>query len=131
MRCYGLAGVLVLTIAAGVRAEEKQEPKYKQDGNDLVVSLQVQANNSEHALFAWTEGGDKEITLRYLLVQNPDAFHRSLKWVTVEWRLAGKKEGDVKVKGVEPVKLNVKTADLKGFAEQVKKVAEAGEKKGG
>jgi hypothetical protein len=131
MRCYGLAGVVAVVLAAGARAEDKPELTYKQDGNDLVVSLKVRANNSEHALVAWTEGGDKELTLRYVLVQNPDAFHRSLKWVTAEWRLAGKKEADVKVKGVDPAVLNLKTADLKGFAEQVQKVAEAGEKKGG
>jgi hypothetical protein len=64
-------------------------------------------------------------------VQNTDAFVRSRKEVTVEWRLAGKTEADVKVKGVEPVKLNAKTADLKGFAEELQKVVQAGEKKGG
>lgn len=131
MRCYGLAGVMVLALAAGVRAEDKPEVTYKQDGNDLVVSLKVTANNSPHALFAWADGSDKELTLRYFLVQNTDAFVRSRKEVTVEWRLAGKKEADVKVKGVEPVKLNVKTADLKGFAEELQKVVQAGEKKGG
>lgn len=129
MKAFTLAGVLALAMAAGVRAaDDKPEVTYKQDGNDLVVSVKVRLNSSPHALFAWVEGTDKEPVLRYLVVQNPDVFNRSLKWTTVEWRLPGKKEADVKVK-VDGVTMHAKTADLKGFAEQVKGVVEAGEKR--
>ena len=129
MRFHGLAAVALVLAMSAVRADDKPEVTYKQDGADVVVSVKARANNSPHALIATTEGSDKALTLRYVLVQNPDIFVRSMKWVTVEWRLVGKKEEDVKVKGVERVELNVKTADLKAFADQVQKVVEAGEKK--
>lgn len=132
MRAQLLAGVVVAVVAAaGVRAADEPKPKFTQDGNDLVVSVEVTANNSAHALLAWTEGDDKALTLKYVLVQNTSIFVRSQKRVTVEWRLPGKKEADVTVKGVEPVSVHLKTGELKPFAEQMKKLVEAGEKKGG
>lgn len=131
MRLHALVGVLVLGAVTGVRAADEAKLKYTQDGNDLVVSTQVTANNSAHALLTWTGGDDSAPTLRYILVQNTTAFVRSQKTVTVEWRLPGKKEADVKVKGVEGTQVNLKTGELQGFAEQMKKVVQAGEKRGG
>jgi hypothetical protein len=72
------------------RPGSEKQPKiaFKTDGNDCIASIQVTANNSPHAL--WTSyhvSADHVVTLSYCLIQNSDRFVRSLKTVTIEWRL--------------------------------------------
>jgi len=57
-------------------------------GKDVVASIQVRANDSPHALWtAYQVGTDNVVTLRYCLIQNSERFVRSMKAVTIEWRL--------------------------------------------
>ena len=88
----------------------KPELAFSQDGDDLVVTADVGANNSPHVL--WTRvsvnrakvipiGGSvaeaKEVhrvSLHYYIFQNRDLYHRSTKSVHVAWRLPGHTKGD-------------------------------------
>lgn len=80
-----------------------------QQGDDLFISLLVDANNSPHVL--WTKfhhsssrvipkGGSVEdavqesrVLLYYSVFQNRDLYTRSLKSVKIEWRLPGHRRG--------------------------------------
>jgi hypothetical protein len=69
---------------------EAKEPKiaFKNDGNDVIASIQIMANGSPHALTtSYDVGPNNVVTLRYCLIQNSDILVRCLKTVTVEWRL--------------------------------------------
>jgi hypothetical protein len=69
---------------------EAAEPKitFKNDGNDVIASIQVMANGSPHALStSYDVGTNNAVTLRYCLIQNSDIAVRCLKTVTIEWRL--------------------------------------------
>jgi hypothetical protein len=70
--------------------EKPTQPKiaFRTDGNDVIASIQVIANNSPHALWTVHEmSAQQVVTLRYCLIQNADRLVRSIKTVTVEWRL--------------------------------------------
>jgi hypothetical protein len=76
--------------AEAALGDQRKQPKValSRDGKDLVASIQIVANNSPHALWtAYQIGADNVVTLRYCLIQNPDRFVRSIKTVTIEWRL--------------------------------------------
>ena len=67
---------------------KQPEITFKTDGNDVLASIQVTANNSPHALStSYRIGADNIVTLHYTLIQNADRFVRSIKKVTIEWRL--------------------------------------------
>jgi hypothetical protein len=101
----GLVGLSLLLLAALGLAEARgpagrlvsspltqrvKQPRiaFKTDGKDVVASIQVMANNSPHALWtSYERGTDNVVALRYCLIQNPDRFVRSVKTVTIEWRL--------------------------------------------
>lgn len=79
---------------------------FAQDGDDLIVSLSVVANNSPHVL--WTDaivqtnrvippGGSvadarpaTRVCLMYCLIQNRDLYRRSKKTVDIKWRLTNR-----------------------------------------
>lgn len=82
---------------------------FEQDGEDLIVSTTVEANNSPHVL--WThvmvtstgrvmqsDGRLAEartmIWLEYCVIQNRDLIVRSLKDVKITWRVPGRKKDD-------------------------------------
>jgi hypothetical protein len=78
-----------LPMGQASSADPKQQPRieFRKDGADLIASIQVTANNSPHALWTSFQIIDKEVTLRYCLVQNRDRLVRSQKKVAIEWRL--------------------------------------------
>ncbi len=124
-----LVCVSLLSMASrDAGAEKKPDLKYSQDGNDLVVRMEVIANNSPHVL--WTgviDGGATRAALRYYIVQNTDLFVRSQKRVTVEWRLPGRKMGETEVRVDKEFAPN--TAELKALMPQLQKLIEAGEER--
>jgi hypothetical protein len=73
-----------------VPAPEAAQPKitFRNDGNDVIASIQIMANGSPHALWtAYDIGPNNVVTLRYCLIQNSDRLVRCIKTVTIEWRL--------------------------------------------
>ena len=109
-----------------VPADPKPELEYVQDGKDLVVRLQVVANNSPHALWTNVLGAEQDRpVLRYYVVQNQDCFVRSQKRVTVEWRLPGRKQDEVRVQVEE--RFTPGTAELRMLMPQLQRLVEAGE----
>jgi hypothetical protein len=77
-------------MADRVPAPEAAQPKisFRNDGNDVIASVQVTANGSPHALWtAYDISTNNVVTLRYCLIQNSDQLVRCLKSVTIEWRL--------------------------------------------
>ena len=89
---------------------QESDLTFAQDGDDLLVSLVVMANNSPHVL--WTRafvqtgkvipaGGTvaqakpaNRVSLMYCLIQNRDLFRRSNKSVVVKWRLPNRTRED-------------------------------------
>ncbi|HLW64362.1 MAG TPA: hypothetical protein VKS79_03515 [Gemmataceae bacterium] len=74
---------------AKIKADAAQ-PKisFRNDGNDVIASIQVTANGSPHALStSYDVGPNNVVTLRYCLIQNSDILVRCIKTVTIEWRL--------------------------------------------
>src|SRR4051812_42473489 len=88
---------------------EQPRLSFREDGDDLIVSLEATANNSPHVL--WTHvvvlcskviptGGRVDdappqttISLQYCVIQNRSRFVRSQKAVDVTWCLPGRKRG--------------------------------------
>jgi len=69
-----------------------QQPKLqiKRDGNDIVITTMIWANNSPHVLQTSWQRATKQlmtIELRYVLIQNKDLLVRSRKKIRVTWRL--------------------------------------------
>lgn len=97
--------------------KDKPELVFTQEGDDLVVSTTVTANNSPHVL--WTHvvvtggivlppGGRIEdakprttISLQYCVIQNRDWFVRSTKEVQITWRIPRQKKAGARFRAYE------------------------------
>jgi hypothetical protein len=75
-------------------AEATAKPTFKQDGDDLVITLEVLLNGCDdvHST-SWKEYSGV-YNLHYSVVQNLDSFIRTVKPITLEWRLKKHKMGD-------------------------------------
>lgn len=117
-------------IAAGppdAGGEKKPHLTFKQDGADLIVSTQVPINNSPHALGTAVQDLGDRIVLRYSVVQNTDLLVRSLKWITVTWRLSNHRQGEKQYE-VSGQTMTLTTAELKGLQGGWPGLVDAGEK---
>jgi hypothetical protein len=75
-------------------AESAAKPKFKQDGDDLVITLEILINGcADVHSTSWKEYSGVYY-LHYSVVQNLDSFIRSVKEITLEWRLKNHKMGN-------------------------------------
>jgi hypothetical protein len=109
-RMLGSICALLVTTMSAFANDDESKLTFKQDGDDLLVSMTVDANNSPHVL--WTHvnvisshvippGGkvadakfQTSVTVYYCVIQNRDRFVRSQKPVRITWRLVGRKKGE-------------------------------------
>lgn len=100
------------------------------DGQDLLVSTTVIANNSPHALSTschYDKAG-KTVSLRFCLIQNSDLLVRSQKKVRVTWRLVGLAavpRDDIRFR-VEPTWVVLSTAELGDMMPQLQMLHQEG-----
>ena len=134
-----LAAVCLLLVAVtcvGNRAAGayqpvgEQELKFTQDGADLVVSMSLQVNNSDHVALtnSWVNPRTREVSLFYCVVQNRDLLVRSQKQIELTWRLAGH------TKGAEAYRVNGSVVtpgsdELGEIGAKVRDLAEKGEQR--
>lgn len=75
-------------------AESTAKPKFKQDGDDLVITLEILINGcADVHSTSWKEYSGVYY-LHYSVVQNLDSYVRNVKSIILEWRLKKHKMGD-------------------------------------
>lgn len=125
--------VLSLTVVALGRAVAKpagSELTVAQEGKDVVLSAKVTVNNSPHVLWTdlWVNDSSREVTLRYVVVQNRDLLVRSQKQIDVTWCVPGRAKGADPYR-VEGASLTPTTDELKQLLPQVQQLVEQGERR--
>jgi hypothetical protein len=91
--------VLVLCLVPGLAAAErtpdpvqpkrvpKSEVKFRQDGDDLIVSTTITIYDAPHVVLTSVEKADIYLPiLRYTVIQNADHWLEGKKTVAIEWR---------------------------------------------
>jgi hypothetical protein len=89
---------LIPGLAAAERTPDPVQPKelpmaevtFRQDGDDLIVSMMVTIHDAPHVVL--TSAEKFEIyppILRYTVLQNADHYRQGTKTVAIEWRFKG------------------------------------------
>ena len=118
MRSFAILALFLIALCV-VGAEEKkldesQRLIFKQDGVDLVVTLNTGANNSPHVVVThFTKLSDGSIKLAYTVFQNQDLIKRSKKTITVAWRLSKHKQDGATAYRVRGGRIQLKSSELK------------------
>jgi hypothetical protein len=113
--------------AAAGGTDGESELAFEQDGDDLVVSMPLTVNNSDHVLLTDSSAGrGREVTLFFCVVQNRDLLVRSQKQIDVRWRLPGRTRGDAQFR-VEGSAVQLPSAVIKAAGGELQDLARKGE----
>ena len=121
------ATLLMFSLAPWVRASDAPtqpgQLSYRQDGADLVISLNVTSSGIGHIVIENHQfDGKKNVTLKYCVVQSEeDSSLDRLAFLDIEWRLKGVKMGDVACK-VDGQHVTFPRADLKDLRDKLNRL---------
>jgi hypothetical protein len=110
--CY-----LAQTVDAASAQGAEPQLTIRQEGDDLVVSMSMQVNNSPHVLVTGYRQAGREYRLYYLVIHNADRARRSLKQIGIAWRLKRVKKEEATCRAAGQV-LSLPEAELKQLQEQ-------------
>jgi hypothetical protein len=110
-----IAAASVLAASSAVVSaapDEKPEPTFRQDGDDLVVTTTLTVNISPHVVLTEQEFNPTEVHLSCCVVQASELAGGRKKKIEVEWRLARHKKGEETYR-VEACTITLQTPELK------------------